>query len=449
VDLTDVVLGSYRRQAGRRFILPRQPVAEITSVVGTVSGTLPTEAYLLVRPNAPLATGRSALASGYLQIDGYTDSTGTTIPTGGTTVVTGESHVLIGQYQEFVDNLGADYLSIVVKSSDGVITYAGPNDPSGLPDYQITLGTQTSAVSITRTNASTIANGATVLVSYLHDENFTVTYTTNLIVSLTQDAVDAKKHATADVIVKEAVPVPLDIEATVVLVQGRDSGSVDTTLRTNLANFFNNLRLGDAVRQSDIIDVIERTGGVSYVLVPLTKLVRQANSTVVRETLSTATVSESTLLASLTTNEAIVYILSQELSAATVDGGGGVSDFKGVFQDDIALDLLIAAASLASLGAEPGLSYIIGSTGRSIEGFSDDATLSAQGFTTAANKQARRVELTANRILVSVVPGDSPTEHRYAATYVVGVDSGAKNIDPGAAEYCEGGAFTFTYDEDR
>jgi hypothetical protein len=448
VDLTDVVLGSYRRQAGRRFILPRQPVAEITSVVGTVSGTLPTEAYLLVRPDAPLATGRSALASGYLQIDGYTDSTGTTIPTGGTTVVTGESHVLIGQYQEFVDNLGADYLSIVVKSSDGVITYAGPNDPSGLPDYQITLGTQTSAVSITRTNASTIANGATVLVSYLHDENFTVTYTTNLIVSLTQDAVDAKKHATADVIVKEAVPVPLDIEATVVLVQGRDSGSVDTTLRTNLANFFNNLRLGDAVRQSDIIDVIERTGGVSYVLVPLTKLVRQANSTVVRETLSTATVSESTLLASLTTNEAIVYILTQELSAATVDGGGGVSDFKGVFQDDIALDLLIAAASLASLGATAGLSYIIGSTGRSIEGFSDDATLSAQGFTTAANKQARRVELTANRILVSMTPGDSPTEHRYATTYVVGADSGAKNIDPGAAEYCEGGEFTFTYDED-
>ena len=448
VDLTDVVLGSYRRQAGRRFILPRQPVAEITSVVGTVSGTLPTEAYLLVRPDAPLATGRSALASGYLQIDGYTDSTGTTIPTGGTTVVTGESHVLIGQYQEFVDNLGADYLSIVVKSSDGVITYAGPNDPSGLPDYQITLGTQTSAVSITRTNASTIANGATVLVSYLHDENFTVTYTTNLIVSLTQDAVDAKKHATADVIVKEAVPVPLDIEATVVLVQGRDSGSVDTTLRTNLANFFNNLRLGDAVRQSDIIDVIERTGGVSYVLVPLTKLVRQANSTVVRETLSTATVSESTLLASLTTNEAIVYILTQELSAATVDGGGGVSDFKGVFQDDIALDLLIAAASLASLGATAGLSYIIGSTGRSIEGFSDDATLSAQGFTTAANKQARRVELMANRILVSMTPGDSPTEHRYATTYVVGADSGAKNIDPGAAEYCEGGEFTFTYDED-
>jgi len=32
---------------------------------------------------------------------------------------------------------------------------------------------------------------------------------------------------------------------------------------------------------------------------------------------------------------------------------------------------------------------------------------------------------------------------------VVGVDSGAKNIDPGDAEYCEEGTFTFTYDEDQ
>jgi|APSaa5957512535_1039671.scaffolds.fasta_scaffold02822_13 hypothetical protein len=450
VDLTDVVLGSYRRQAGKQFVLLRQPVAEITSVVGTVSGTLPTEAYFLVRPNAPLGTGRSSLAGDYLRIDGYTDSTGTTIPTGGTTAVTDESHVLIGQYPEFVDNLGADYLSIVVKSSDGLITYAGPNDPSGLPDYQITLGTQTTAVSITRTETSTIPNGATVLVSYLHDENFTVTYTTNLIVSLTQDAINIKKHATADVIVKEAVPVPLDIEATVVLIQGRDSSTVDTALRTNLTNFFNNLRLGDAVRQSDVIDVIEQTSGVSYVLVPLTKLVRSEGGTVVREALSTTTVSESTLLQSLTTNEAIVYILNQELTAATVDGGGGVSDFKGVFQDSLGVALLLASASLASLGSQSGLAYIIGSNGRSINGFSDDATLEAEGFTTETAKQAQRVNLTANRVLVSLAPGDSPTEHSYATTYVVGLDSGAKNIDPGAAEYCKASdSVTFTYDEDR
>ncbi len=449
VSLTDVVIGSYRRQTGTAFVLPRQPVSEITSVVGVVSGTLPEEAYLLVHPDAPLDTGRSALAGDFLQINGFTDSTGATIPSGETIAVTDESHVLVGQYPEFLDSLGANYLTLVVKSADGLTTYAGPNDPSGAPDYQVTLGTQTTAVNITRTEASAIPNGATVLVSYEHDENFTVTYTTNLIVSLTQGAVDSKKHATADVIVKDAVSAPVDIEATVILVRGRDSGTVDATLRTNLSNFFSNLRLGDAVRQSDIIDVIERTSGVSYVLVPLTKMVRSVGGTVVREALSTDTVSESVVLASLTTNAAIVYLLTQELTAATVDGAGDEGDFKAVFQDDFALDLLLGSAALTSLGAASGLVYVIGDMGAVIEGYSDDATLEADGYTTASAKQARRVALTANRVIVSVEPGDAPTNHSYAVTYVVGEDSGAKNIDPGAAEYCDSGTFTFTYDEDR
>lgn len=449
VSLTDVVLGSYRKQSGSQFVLPRQPVAEITSVVGTVSSTLPEEAYLLVRPNAPLDIGRSFLAGDYLQINGYTDTTGAVIPSGGVISVVDEQHVLVGQYPEFLDSLGANYLSVVVKSSDGLVTYAGPNDPSGAPDYQITLGTQTTAVSITRTDTSAIPNGATVLISYDHDENFTVTYTTNLIVSLTQDAVDEKKHATADVLVKEAIPAPIDLEATVVLVRGRDASTVDTTLRTNLGNFFGNLRIGDPVRQSDIVNVIEQTSGVSYVLLPLTRMVRQEGGTVVRESLSTDTSAESVLLTSLSTNAAVVYILTQELSAATVNGGGAAGDFKGVFQDDAVLDLLEGSSTLESLGVSTGLAYIVGSEGAVITGYSDDATLISQGFVTERARRLERLALTANRILVSLMVGDAPTNHSYAVTYVVGEDRGTKNIDPGSAEYCEEGTFTFTYDEDN
>ena len=449
VDLTDVLLGSYRRRVGSVFTLLRQPVSAITSVVGTVAGTLPTTAYLLVHPDAPLGIGRSSLATDYLQIDGYTDDSGTLIPSGDTITITGETHVLVGQYPEFLDNLGANYLTIVVMSSDGLITYAGPNDPSGTPDYTISLGTQTTAVSITRTGSSTIANGATVLLSYSHDENFTATYTTNLIVALTQNAVDAQKHVTADVIVKESVAVPMDIESTILLVRGRDQSTVDTSLRTNLANFFGNLRLGDPVRQSDIIDVMEQTDGVSYVVVPLTKMVRQEGSTVVREVISTDTVTESILVGSLTTNTAVVYLLTEELSAATTDGGGPVGTFRSVFQDDVSLTLLDQGSTLASLGAAIGYAYILGSEGRSIDGISDDVTLYAQGYVTTAAAEARRIELTANRILVSVKAGDSPVSHTYAATYIVGSDTGAKNIDPDEAEYCSEGSFVLTYDEDR
>lgn len=449
VDLTDVLLGSYRRRTGSQFVLLRQPVQSITSVLGTVSSTLPATAYFLGHPDAPLSYGRSTLASDYLQIDGYTAADGTTVPSGASLGIAGESHVMVGQYPEFLDRLGANYLTIVVQSSDGLLTYAGPDDPAGDPDYQITLGTQTTAVSITRTAGSTIPNGAAVLASYQHDENFVVSYTTNLTVSVTQDAIDANKHATADVVAKDAVPAPIDIEATVVLVRGRVAATVDTALRTNLTNHFNNLRLGDPVRQSDVVDLIEQTSGVSYVLIPLTKMVRQVGSTVVRESLSTDTVTESTLLSGLTTNASIVYLLTEPLSAATVNSGGAEGDYRAVFQDNTALTLLDAGATLSTLGAAPAYTYIIGSGGATIPGYSDDDTLLAEGYTTARAQEDRRTLITANRVVVSLPPGEAPTDHLYAVTYVVGVDTGAKNIEVNAAEYCSEGDFTFTYDEDR
>ena len=449
VDLTDVVLASYRRRTGSKFVLLRQPAEEIVSVVGSVSGTLPTDSYFLNHPDAPLAYGRSTLAEDSLQIDGYTDANGNTVPSGDSITVTDEPHVMVGQYAEFLDSLGANYLTIVVKSADGLITYNGPNDPSGAPDYQVTLGTQTVAVSITRTDASTIPNGASVLVSYEHDENFTVTYTTNLIVSTTQNAVDLQKHATADVVVKDAIPAPLDIEATVVVRQGREAAKVDADLRTNMATFFANLRLGDPVRQSDIIDVIEQTSGVSYVVVPLNLLARSTGSTVVREDISTDTVSESVLLTSLSSNQSIVYILTESLSAATLNGGGEGGEFRAVFQDEVEMNLLPAASTLVTLGTEPGSSYIVGSDGVVIEGYSDDATLKTQGYVTDKAIAQQRRALTANRVLVSVAPGDAPTEHQYATTYVVGEGAGARNVEPGGAEYCTEGFLTFTYDEDR
>ena len=59
------------------------------------------------------------------------------------------------------------------------------------------------------------------------------------------------------------------------------------------------------------------------------------------------------------------------------------------------------------------------------------------------------MELTANRVLVSLAIGDNPTTHTYTTTYITGVDAGAKDIDPGEAEYLTLGTLTVTYDEVR
>jgi hypothetical protein len=441
VTLSDVVLGSYRKRIGNSFVLPRQPVASIISVTGTVAGTLSPSNYTLVHPLSPLYLGRSTLAGDELLIS--SGASGEMIQ------VSNESHVLVGLYPEYLDNLGANFLSISVYSADGLTRYKGPNDSSGNPDYEVSIGTQTVAVSITRVETGDIPSGATVLINYEHDENFTVVYETNLIVSLTQNAVDAKKHVTADVLVKEGVEVPIDIAATVILKKGRDKVIVDQALRTNFANFYSGLRLDDPIRQSDVISIIENTSGVSYVVVPLSKQVRQEGSTVVEESISTDTAAESVLLTSLSTSQASVYILINELTAATIDGGGSSGDFKSVSQNDIALSLLDPAASLSSLGLGVGRAYIVGDEGKTISGYTDDATLIAQGYVTTEAILARRIALTQNRVLVSLVVGTSPTDNKYTITYVVGNDSGAKDIDPGAAEYVVEGELLFTYDEER
>jgi uncharacterized phage protein gp47/JayE len=448
VDLTDVVLGSYRRRVGNTFPLPRQPVSSVVSVVGVSSGSIPDTNFFLTHPDSPLGYGRSTLAHDYLSITSYTDSNGSIVPSGDLTPVIGEQHVLIGNYPEYVDNLGAVFLTVKVLNADRSVQYRGPDDPSGISDYTIILGSQTTPLAIQRVEGGAIANGATVQVDYSHDENFTVTYQTNLIVSVTQDAIEANRHATADVVVKDAIPVPLDLEATVVLNQGADKGQADQAVRTNLTNFIQNLRLGDPIRQSDVIDIIERTSGVSYVVVPLSKLVRGEGSQVVRETLTTDLASEVTQIPSLSTESVLVWLIEQALTAATTNGGGPDTDFRSVDQDDVAMDLLPGTAQLLALGLATGRAFIIGSGGAVIQGLSDDATLLLRGYTTSASRQTERLRLTANHVLVSVLPSDSPVNHDYTVTYIVGADSGAKDIDPGAAEYMTVGAMTFTYDED-
>ena len=447
VTLTDVILGDYRRREGSRFILTRQPVHEIVSVTGTVSGELESDAYALYHPESPLEDGRSQLAGDYLLISGTTESNGDLLPSGDSIQVTDESHVVIGSYIEYLDNLGANFLTIVVKSEDGLTTYRGPNDPSGVSDYTIIDGGQTTAAGIKRVDGGDIASGETVLVSYEHDENFTVVYTTNLVVSVAQDAVDAKRHVTADVLVKEAFAVPIDISATVVLKKGAEQSTVDQAIRTNLENYFAALRLGDPVRQSDVIAVIENTMDVSYVVVPVTKLVRAEGAAVIRESLSTDRAGDVTYISSWSSSTVSVWIIEQELDAATTDGGGPVMDFRSVVQDT--MGLILQTSQPSTLGLEAGLAYIIGSGGYAIPGYSDDDTLSAQGYESSAVKAAQRVVLTANRVLVSTVVSDAPANHDYWVTYIVGADSGPKDIDPGTAEYLTVGALEFTYDEDR
>ena len=444
VTLTDVVLGDYRYRTGEQYTLSRQPVESLTSVVGEASGTLSTSVYALVHPNSPLSLGRSTKAGDYLLITGSSDPT-VTSPSGAILTVVNEPHVIVGAYIEYVLRLGADSLSVVVTNANSTVTYVGPFT-SATPDYTIIEGTQTTPLGIKRTSTGTIADGESILISYSYDENFTATYQVNLVTSALQQVLDETKHATADVLAKSAVTVQVDITATVVLQKGVQQSVADTAIRANLGLLFSSLQLGQALRRSDVIAAIDSAYGVSYVVVPLTQMARATSSQVVQDPITSSQLSDSFRVSTWSNVSKAVWLLTDELTAPTT-GGGSYGNYRGVYQDDYVLDPQTSLPE--QLGYAAGRYYIIGDVGQDIPGYSDDVTLTAQGYVTVAERQARRKAITQNRVLISLAVGDAPPDHVYWATYIVGSSSLETDLDPSGAECLSPGLWSFTFDEER
>lgn len=442
--LSDVILGDYRYVVSRKFVLPRQPVREVLAVTGAVTGVLDEDNYRVFQTDSPLLDGRSTEAQTYVQIDEVNGQ-----PTGEFISIEDEQHVIIGEFPESLFYLGANILTIKVYNESRTVLFRGPFDPSGISDYTILPGSQTTPAQIKRVEGGAILSGQRISIDYSHDENFVVEYTINLAVRSAQEIIDEDKHATADVLIKETIPVPVDRTATVIKEAGELTSTVDRGVRSNLAAFYSVLSLGTSVRQSDEVAEIERTNGVSYVEIPFTKLARQPGSSVLREPLTTAQNADLEYLSSLSSETVLVWLIKDALNAATTTGGGDETEFREVTQDDLAMELQVAA--LSAIGAGPGRAYIIGDAGASIPGYTDDATLVAEFPTaTAQERNEVRRDRTANRVVISLAVGDSPTNHEYTATYVVGEsNAGVKNLDAFDIEYFTLGATNLTIDEDQ
>lgn len=426
VTLTDIILGDFRFRLGDQHLFSRQPVNSVSGVTGEVIGALDLSLFTLIHPNSPLGLGCSTQAGDYLQINQSTDPT-VVSPSGNLITVTDELHLLTGFYQEFLYNLGADTLSIVVTNQLGTVTYKGPFDPSGSPDYTVIEGTSTTAAGIKRTTTSAIADGETVLISYVYYENFTVTYQTNLVTSVLQQSLDDMAHATANVLAKQAVLTPVDITATVILKKGADRTNTDIALRNNLQYLVGTLKLGDPMRRSDVIGEMDNTTGVSYVVVPLTKMVRAPGYQIVRNDLTTSSFGDAFRVDAWSNTSSAVWLVIQSLDAPTSTGGGDTSMFRGVYQDDGEMALQLTAPQ--NLGMVPNQAYIIGSGGLAIPGY---------GTTPVKNC-----------VLVSLPIGDAPSNHTYWCTYISSPDTGDHDIDPNSMEYLVLGDVQITFDEDR
>jgi hypothetical protein len=431
-NVDDVVNADYRFRVVNQFEFSFQPVRRVVSVVGEVSGALdPSLGYSLYKTDDPLLEGESTISNDYLAIQQVAG-----VPSGNTLPVNAEEHVLIGFQAEPLGSIGINTKTIRIFDESRAIEYANPDSTN--PDYEVVEGTATLPVKIVRTSTSTIPNGATVSVDYIHDENFTVTYVINDLLQQLQRTLNSRRHATADVIAKQAIENQFEIETTVQLLQGATKDKTDPDIRTNVSLEASRRFIGQGIAQSDVIHEVDATSGVDFQVIPLARMAYADGSRKLRETLTSA----SQQLIDLSSGGVFAYILTTPLQFPTTNGGGLTTEHKGVFQDDESMTLVSSLASVASAAHQ---AYIIGSGGAVISGYTDSATLAAEGFLTLADQQAELLRRTANHVVVSISSPDEPSKHDYAVSYVIRGDSGSKDITASGVEAIELGSFTITY----
>jgi uncharacterized phage protein gp47/JayE len=440
-SLTDIILGDFRLRTGTTHTFTRQPVKEISSLTGEVSGQVGLLSYYLNHPNNILDLGGSTKSGDEIVIEDVRGEL-SALPI----VVEGESHVILEKFTEPLNKLGTNPFSLRVFNEDRSVEYYGPYSGQVDLDYITIEGGSTTPYGIQRTDGSRISSGQTVLFDYSHAENFSVRYRTNLILSTLQSMVEKKKHATADVLINEAFEVELDISAVVVLSSGSSSAFVDSDIRSNLSALVGSLRMGDPLRVSDIVNAMDKTNGVSYVQLPLSKMTLSVGSQIVREAVAVG-LGGAVIMPSLSTPSVKVWLVGDSLDFIPEENGGEQGSYRGVFKDT---DRMVLAPSISLLSNYSNQAYIIGSEGAVIQGYTDDLTLNPTGGLSDAEILAERKRLTASKVLISLLTGDNPSEYSYAVTYTIGLSPNeARDISVSDTQFITLGLVNITYEQDQ
>jgi hypothetical protein len=254
--------------------------------------------------------------------------------------------------------------------------------------------------------------------------------------------VNSKRHTTADVIIKQAVDNSINVETTVQLLPGSTKDKADPDIRTNTSLETNKRLIGRGLAQGDIIRAVDESQGVDFPVVPLARMAYADGSRKLRERLTSAYLH----LSSLDHGSNVAYLLTNPLAFPTTDGGGLVTEHKGVFQDD---EAMVLAKTLATVAIGSHQAFIIGSGGAVISGYTDTVTLVAAGFSTTTTQQTELLRRTANHVVISIagfgVVPDLPIDHTYTVSYIIRGDSGSHDIPATSVEFVTLGDFTVTY----
>lgn len=424
VTETNLIVGDYKYQSSEPYILRLQPVKSISGIVSD-SSTLTSANYTLIKTEDPLLYGYSTSASDSVSI---VQSGG--VPTGDATTITGEEVTLVGVARASLAKVGIDVNTIVVTNTLQTVTYLSTGTT---PDYYVLPGTSSTTTKLYRNPNGRISDGQKIIVSYQAEENFTITYSINELMQRVFDKTDAMRHVTADVIVKQSIENKVDVAATIILKSGADQADADIQIRTAVSKIFHRLQIGENIHQSDVIHAIESVPEVRSIIVPLTRLHKQDGSLILREPLS----SDWTRVVTGQTSD--VYLLTQELSYNTMDGGGPIHLHKGIFMNDQPIEKLQSSEDFCSLEVAPFRGIIIGRLGAS----ADIVDCALGGIVTDSDL------VTENRILVSLPKTKTPDDYTWSVSYIVDGEDGVGDVEAYIMESLTLGDISFVYSTDR
>lgn len=387
---SDIIMVSYRYRESNPYVFLKQPVESIVSVEGEISGALTSANYELRKLEDPLQFGNSTSSSDQMKLIFANNK-----PSGEVLQITDEPVFLFAENYNTLQRYGIDTDTITVTDNVNAQTYIRDID------YVIKKGSSNTPTTIRRTFDSSIPSGSTVFVDYISGENVTVRYNVNSLLDDVQTRIDKMRHLTADVVVKGAIKTFIDLDMKVVIEEGSDQTSIDRKIRTQVAKLLRDKQIGESVYQSDVIHAVEGINGVSHVVVPFTKMVKANNSYVILE-------SYSGLFNLFQTSNNTSYKSVGKLNWSTGDSGGSEKLFKGVFENDIPLNMVSSASEVSE---QSGRSFI-----------------DSDGY-----------------LYVSPKLG-SISNSRISCTYVVQDATGARDIQFSEIEYGAVGTLTITFD---
>lgn len=383
MSMSDSIITSYRYRDSNPYVMLNQPVDDVISVTGSVSGELTKDVnWFFNKTDDVLLEGNSTKAVRNISF-AYANNT----PVGNILSAT-DSIVLINNEFKELTNKGIDTDTIVVK--DGTATYIKN------VDYLVKTETSGNNVMLSRAVTSTIPNGGTVQVLYDYGELMTIVYTVNPLIATVQANIDVSRYITADVLVKNVIETYVDYEIAVILKKGSDEIALASSIKDAISTEMAKLKTGQSLAQSDVIRVVEEVSNVVSVIVPLAKMVKADGTFINREPIYTAftTYQTSTVTSYTTGKNALIY---KTLGSVGTDG------FYCVFENDIPLTFVSTA--------------------------NDVDTAAGQAFITANGE-----------VIVSTIDGDSPDTHLFTVSYVVTGETGSKDIPASVLEHLNPGS---------